>query len=126
MKIVVNVDFETDGDYSILKAKELEMTVGFEDYSAVKIFCLENNPTPKKTGWEEDSWIKYQAKNFLEEILCNIHVSGSHYYLIKDFYEMFDDGIKFISNYSEGDGHIFSRYMSGNYEGTELKIYFFE
>lgn len=60
------------------------------------------------------------AREFLENFLCNgLHVSSSHYYLLKYFYEMIDEVIEFIIKGEDGS---FTKELSGNYDGTYLTI----
>lgn len=128
MKIKIKAKFSTDGDYSILnydsyKNEPISKSINSngnevkiysrsshifsDDYTFVKIIECDNVNS-----------CKMYARMFLEQLLCNISVLSSHYYLIKDFYELFDNGITALNkneNYYET--------ISGNYEGTELVIY---
>ena len=128
MKIKIRANFQTDGDYSILNYDSYEneprnkcinsngnevkiysqyIHIFDDNYTFVKIFECDN----------ADS-CKMYARMFLEQLLCNISVLSSHYYLIKDFYELFYNGLTALNkneNYYET--------ISGNYEGTELVIY---
>ena len=61
-----------------------------------------------------------RSREFLEDFLCNgLHVSPSHYYLLKDFYEMIDESINFIIKGEDGS---LTKELSGNYDGTYLTI----
>lgn len=128
MKIKIKAEFSTDGDYSIcnydsyknepisksingsgneVKIYSRSSHIFIEDYTFIKIIECDN----------VDS-CKMYARMFLSQLLCNISVLSSHYYLIKDFYELFDNGITAIN-----EGKNYYETISGNYDGTELVIY---
>lgn len=127
MKIKIKVEFSTDGDYSICnydsyKNEPISKSVNSngnevkiysqashifnDEYTIVKIFECDN----------VDS-CKMYARLFLQQLLCDISVLSSHYYLIKDFYELFINGITAINEDKD-----YYNAISGNYEGTELDI----
>ena len=127
MKIKIKANFQTDGDYSILNYDSYEneprnkcinsngnevkiysqyIHIFDDNYTFVKIFECDN----------VDS-CKLYARLFLQQLLCDIFVSSSHYCLIKDFYDLFVNGITAINEDKD-----YYNAISGNYEGTELDI----
>ena len=71
---------------------------------------------------EEDWRCKSEAKNFLWRFLCNgIHISYTHPWLLKDFYDIMKSLENVINEYKEGIS-VAKRHITGNYEGTEIKI----
>ena len=67
---------------------------------------------------EDTSYCQIYARNYLEELLCNIRFLSTHYYIMPYFYEMFDKAIKSIGH----ENHFYDC-ISGNYDGTELEIW---
>lgn len=130
MKIVIKANFSTDGDYCIDGYKYSYSTV-CEDIDInltdrkFKIYTRENNQHPfdddytfiKVFECEDETYCKMYARSYLEQLLCNIRVLYTHYYIIKYFYEMFDEAIKSI-----GHEEYFYDSIGGNYDGTDLEI----
>lgn len=131
MKILIKANFSTDGDYGIDGYKYSYSTV-CEDIDInlpdrkFKIYTRENNQHPfdddytfiKVFECEDETYCKMYARSYLEELLCNIRVLSTHYYIIKYFYEMFDKAIKSI-----GHEEHFCDSIGGNYDGTVLEIH---
>ena len=120
MKIRIRYGFYTDGDYSLRNseyfgctAKEIEIEDEFFDYAGVMDF--EN---------EEVCRCKFDAKTFLEKLLCDgIHISYTHYYLIEDFYNIIKALINFINENDIGE---LCKRMTGNYDGTYVRVEFLQ
>lgn len=55
-------------------------------------------------------------------MLCDIHIASGHYYIMDDIFHMFDDAIHAIYKRE----HQFASSVSGNYEGTFIKVYYKE
>ena len=112
LKIVIDWALYTDGDYRLDNAEEY----GCKDderewghYSGKQTYVM-----------SEDKGCRREAVSFLEKLLCDIRVGYTHYYLIKDMYEMFEKAMRFIGNKENYGAEYF--YMGGNYDGTELSI----
>lgn len=130
MKIVIKANFSTDGDYNI-DGYEYSLFTVCEDIDIdlpdrkFKIHTEENNQhlfdddyTFIKTfACDDETYCEMYARSYLEQLLCNIRVSFTHYYIIKYFYEMFDEAIKSI-----GHEKYFYDSIGGNYDGTDLEI----
>ena len=118
MKIRVRYGFYTDGDYSLRNpenfgctGREVEIEDEYFDY--VGSMDFESDDT-----WE----CKYNAKTFLEELLCDgIHISSSHYWLMQDFYNIFETLMEFIN---EDDTGVRCKWLSGNYDRTYISVEF--
>lgn len=118
MKIRVSYGFYTDGDYSLRNsedfgctAKEIEIEDEFFDYVGVMEF--EN----------EEAWrCKDDTKIFLKQLICDgIHISYTHHWLMKDFYDSIESLINFINENDTGE---LCKKLSGNYEGSYLRVTF--
>ena len=120
MKIRVSYAFYTDGDYSLQEpekfgctGQEVEIEEDFYDYVGVVEF--ETIDIVR---------CKMDAKDFLERLLCDgIHVSSSHYWLLKDFYDIIDGLMNFINHNNSGECY---DTIGGNQDGTVIKVEIFE
>ena len=88
MKIRIRYYFCTDGDYSLKNpddfgCTEREVEIDDEYFDYIGTIDFEN----------EEAWrCKLDAKTFLEKLLCDgIHISYTHYWLMKDFYSLKDN-----------------------------------
>lgn len=110
MKISIIWNLYTDGDFSLKNYEKYNCLDfdGYERYFGIKEF--EN---------EDDFRCMDAARTFLEQMLCDMHVSYTHYYILRDLYEMFEPLIDFISKRKPG---VEKRYMSGNYNGTDITV----
>lgn len=131
MKIIIKASFYTDGDYRIdgydftapKKAEDIDITLPDRKF---KIFTEGYSWHPfedeysfgKSFECEDASYCQIYARNYLEELLCNIRYLSTHYYIMPHFYKMFDDGIKSIGH----ENHFYDC-ISGNYDGTDLEIW---
>ncbi len=72
----------------------------------------------------DETWrCKYDAKNFLTQLLCDgIHISYTHYWLMEDFYNIIESLINFIDKNDSGE---ICKNLSGNYEGTRIDVYIY-
>ena len=119
MRINVSYTLYTDGDYSLWNAEKFGCTNRnvvvdddeYYDYVGSMEFKY------------EEAWrCKNEAKNFLWRFLCNgIHISYTHPWLLKDFYDIMESLENVINEYQEGIS-VAKRDITGNYEGTEIKI----
>lgn len=118
MKIRITYGFYTDGDFSLRDPEKfgctgIDVEIEGDYYDYVGTITFEN----------DDIWkCKYDAKRFLEKFLCDgIHVSYTHYWLLKDFYDSIMSLIEFIEKNNTGE---FCEERSGNYDGTYIKVEF--
>ena len=130
MKIIIKADFQTDGDYCIedynyvSKIVREDIDINLPDRK-FKVFQNGYNTYPFEDEYhfemwfecEDEDYCKIYARNYIEELLCNIRFLSTHYYIMPYFYEMFDKGIKSIGK----ENHYFGS-ISGNYDGTYLEI----
>ena len=116
MQINISYTLYADGDYSLRNAEELGCTNRdnyFECYDYVGSMEFK---------CEEEWRCKSEAKNFLWRFLCDgIHVSYTHPWLLKDFYDIMESLEDVINEYQEGIS-VAKKHITGNYEGTEIKI----
>lgn len=116
MKIIIKYSLYTDGDYSLMDYndfgctdREIEIDDEYFDY-------LGNAEFDNNEIWR----CKHDSKNFLTKLLCDgIHVSYTHYYLIKYFYDVIESLIDFINKNDSGE---ICKSLSGNYEGTRISV----
>lgn len=123
MQVNVQVGLSTDGDYSLRNHLDLEMPFdGFEGYYNSLLFTDDN---PKQHKFEDSGDMQFNCRwraiNWLRKILCELHVSYTHYYLIEDLYNLFNEAIEAIGRVED-----FHKEISGNYEGTYIQVNFFE
>lgn len=117
MKIRIEYALCTDDDYILRNP---------EKFNGVRVINkgLEENIDYKGaiTFHNDDIGLcKEDAKYFLWELLCEgISVGATHYWLLEDFYKM----MEFLTNMIDQArvGWNFTKYMSGNYDGTEVKV----
>lgn len=108
----INIDFElyTDGDYALYNPKAFEAELSFEVYEGHKVFEVAQKST-----------CQMYAREYLENFLCDgIRVIPSHYELLGKFYDMINECIVFIYNY--GEETTLRRELSGNYDGTYISV----
>lgn len=112
MQIRISYEFCTDGDYSLRNQEEFGCTyVGVENYEGEIEFKEDDVQT-----------CKIKARTFLKKLLCDgLHISYTHCWLVKDFYDMISRLIILISQNNEG---AYYEYLSGNYDGTYIKVEF--
>ena len=130
MKIKIKVNFSTDDDYRIegydfsnsIYKKEEDINLVDRKF---KVFFIGYNKHPFNDDYtflvcidcEDASYCQMYARNYLEELLCNIRFLSTHYYIMPHFYEMFDKAIKSIGH----ENHFYDS-INGNYDGTDLEI----
>lgn len=112
MKIAIDWVYCTDGDFSIRENNFFKFKFDGEDYSGVEIF----------EG--DETTVKMNARSYLEQLLCETHVSYTHYYILEDLYYMFDEAIDFI--YNKENQKVFHKEITGNYDGTYVHIIFMD
>lgn len=114
MKIAIDWVYETDGDFSMRENPFFKFKYdGCETYSGVEIF--EN---------EDETRAKMNARSYLEQLLCETHISYTHYYILEYLYKLYDEAIDFI--YNKDGETVFHKELSGNYDGTYVHIIFME
>lgn len=118
MKINIKVSLETDGDYKLNNNTDYHMEFDGTAYYHHFVFT----PDTPAYNFEDEHDIEmssaWRACRMLEKILCDIHVSYTHYYVIQDLYDMFDEAIETVGKYPVH----FETSISGNYEGTYIEI----
>lgn len=119
MRIDLKISLETDGDYSLPNNTDYHMKFDGSGYYHYFVF----EPNTPKYNFEDDHDIEmspsWRACKLLEKMLCDIHVSYTHYYIIEDLYLMFNEAIETVGKYPVH----FETSISGNYEGTFIEIY---
>ena len=119
MKINISYALCTDGDYKLNNAENFGCTGrnvevnDFEYYNYVGSVEFVN----------EEKWrCKADAKNFLYKFLCDgLHVSYTHYWLLRDFYNLIESLVEVIDNYETGMS-VSRKHISGNYMGTGIEV----
>ena len=125
MKIKICINLYTDGDYGFAYNN---VTGGefYQDYGLNEDDCFEfvDNYFYDQTytlfaEFEDDNDFscKYKAKSFLSKVFCNIRVGYTHWYTMEQIFKMFDRAITNVNIWNEG---VFE--MSGNYEGTYIRV----
>ena len=131
MKIIIKAEFSTDGDYRVegydfntsKKVEDIDINLSDRKFKIfTEEYCLhpfdEDYSFGKSFECEDASYCQMYARSYLEELLCNIRFLSTHYYIMPDFYEMFDKAIKSIGH----ENHFYDCIM-GNYDGTDLEIW---
>lgn len=131
MKIIIKAEFNTDGDYRIegydfnssKRVEDIDINLSDRKFKIfTEEYCLhpfdDEYSFGKSFECEDTSYCQIYARNYLEELLCNIRFLSTHYYIMPYFYEMFDKAIKCIGH----ENHFYDC-ISGNYDGTELEIW---
>ena len=112
MKINIIYNLYHDGDFRIENPEEINcQKIDDWEYAGTKEF---------KAG--DECEVRREAREFLEEFLCeHLRVGASHYWILGDFCTMIDSLIEFIEDYESGNVMKVKR-LSGNYEGTEIIV----
>lgn len=119
MKIKVEYVFYTDGDYSLETPGYFGCKAEGLDSSDIFFDCA-----GEMTFEAEPDRCRIDARTFLHRLLCDgIHVSYTHYWLIKDFYDMIDALITFMYEHDSGSS---CERLTGNYDGTYIKVEFLQ
>ena len=113
LSIRISYQFCTDGDYTLQTPEKFNAKrMDFDDYGYFGSVLYE---------FSNKLETKMAAKNFLEKLLCEgIQVSSSHYELLGSFFTIIDNCIHFINDCEHEDEY--SNILSGNYDGTYIKI----
>lgn len=113
MKIKIIYTLYTDDDYDLKNAEEFGCITNRHECNYIGFMEFKDN----------EAWrCKHKAKSFLWRFLCDgIHVSYTHPWLLKDFYDIIESLENVINEYQEGIS-VAKRHIAGNYEGTEIKI----
>lgn len=119
MQINISYTLYTDDDYSLRNSK---------DFGCInQNVMIDNSEYYDYIGFiefkDEEEWkCKNEAKNFLWKFLCDgIHVSYTHPWLLKEFYDIIESLEEVIAKYQNGV-FITKRCITGNYEGTEIEV----
>lgn len=110
MKISVDWYLYTDGDFNLKNCKKYN---GNDTNNDGYIF---SGKTEFKS--KDDDCIS-ETLRYLEKMLCDIHVSYTHYYLIRDIYNMFIQLIDFVLEEECGTKTVS---LGGNYSKTKFTI----
>lgn len=103
-------ELHTDGDYSLRTPDKFGCTEVDSEYYAGEMDIIN----------EDKQLEKIYARSFLEKFLCDgLHILYTHYYLMKDFYEIIDELCKFITH---NDSGYTIKELSGNYDGTRIGV----
>ena len=105
-KIMLEVKLCTDGDFSPKDCKLVECLPGSDNEYVGVIKC------------SFDIADEYRLENVLSQILCSIHVSYTHYYIMRYLYDFFNDAIKAAHDEREEYYHTVN---GGNYDGSYIK-----
>lgn len=122
-RISISFDGETDGDYGFRNAdfaKTMEQFSGKDkEYSYTKPHCFSFCIKYVCDGKADDYDAKMQARDFIENVVR--YLDFGHLFLMKNFYDMYEKATKWIFNATSEKEFYWN--LSGNYEGTELRIY---
>lgn len=119
-KITLKIGLETDGDYSLKNA--LLYNMKYDDCGSYFNNFVFTCDTPQYAFEDEhdiDMSPSWRACRLLEKMICDIHVSYTHHYIIPYIYKMFEDSIEAVGRNEAG----FESSISGNYEGTFIEVY---
>ena len=125
MKIKIIVSLYTDGDYGFAYNEETGGAF-YQDYGLNEDnhFRFVDDYYDSQTyvlaaTFEDENYVtcKYEAQHFLSKVFCNIRVVYTHWYIMEYIFKMFNDAKNNIHWLNEGTFE-----MSGNYEGTCIKV----
>lgn len=111
MKAHVTISLKTDGDFSLRKDSP-----NFERFGCKINYWPNTQEYDIYATFDVDKY-NAQLREFLKTVLCEIHVSPGHYYLLKELYSFFVDAIDYAwycDDYYES--------LGGNYSGTYIDI----
>ena len=118
MTINLHVSLCPDGDFSLRDNEKYHMEWDGNDYYQEYLFY---EGLPQQT-WEDSTDHTFdplwRACRLLEKMICDIHVSYTHHYLLDYLYHMFDDAMEAIGRREKS----FEVEVSGNYEGTFISF----
>lgn len=120
MKIYIQVNLNTDGDFYLKEnyTHEFYTNRNYEDYFIYKVFDSNKEVVPET--WDAKSWLKFEAKSFLAEILINLRFNTNKYYLMSTLCDFFDDAIHSINSIESNN--YYNNNLWGNYEGSSITI----
>lgn len=119
-KVTLKIGLETDGDYSLQNDTIYHMIWDGSGYFQNYVFDDSTQPQEWEDAYTSSRDPVYRALDLLEQMLCDIHVASSHYYIMEDLFHMFDDAIHAIYRREPQ----FESSVSGNYEGTFIEVYY--
>lgn len=119
MKVIINYKLYTDGDYTLRNPEKfgcIDKCITLNDFEYYDYVGL-------KEFQNDEKWrCKNNAKDFLWKFLCEgLTISYTHYWLLKDFYNIIEYLTSVIDQFENGVNEI-TQCISGNYLGTEIKI----
>lgn len=112
MKIIIDWQIYTDGDFYLENYEKYDLKRVEDDlyaYSGIRVF---DNTS--------DIDCMMEARDFLEEMLCDMRVLPNHYYILHYLYKVFDSLIRFVCAREPG---AVKEHMPGNYDNTRCFIY---
>lgn len=119
MKICMEINLYTDGDYYLNNYMRYASTHKEDDgdYHIEKVFELNKNDS------DFDLKLNVNVVSYLEKILCDMNYSYTHYYIIEDIYNLFNNAIEFVMKlHDDSYEKYFYDNIGGNYDGTEITI----
>lgn len=119
MNIFIEVNLNTDGDFYLNEDYKFKEDINY-DYESYYIYKNFKETEPPHPSWDSESWLRYEAKNFLIEILINLRFNNNHYYLMSTLCDFFDKAIKKINTIGIREYYI--DHLWGNYEGTSITL----
>lgn len=122
--IGLDVDLHTDGDFGVMN---------FDEYGTPQKDA-EDEPNKRQHWHDGESYafhreyrgvLPFSTKNvaieFLENLITDIKVDSTHYFIMPDLYAMFDSAMQFIiDDDTWNDTQSFS--IGGNYDGTCITV----
>lgn len=112
----INIEFGllTDGDFSLRNIEYFEKA-----FKENEDFDYYGNVFFDSKDYPDSTYCMFAAREFVERLLTDIHVSYTHYYILEDIYQMMQPVIEFVNACKEG---IIEKSISGNYSGTFVKV----
>ena len=117
-RVDIKIGLNPDKDYSLRDAERFHMK--WDGIGWYGIFSFTRDTPQYNFEDEHDIQMSpsWRACTLLEKMLCEIHVSHTHHYVIKYLYDMFDEAITAIGK----DRFSFESSVDGNYEGTYIEV----
>lgn len=124
MEVILDAQFHTDGDFHFEDGNNL-IDPNRDFYKNWKIKYDHDH-----SGETEYFYLRavgsdscpFPLRDLLESMMCNLRVSKSHYWLIRDIYNILDEilNICVYERDNSEDSVSVTKYLSGNYDGTTI------